>query len=147
MTINDILLELEDTNKFDINLINLQSTKVDGGKWYANNKEFHEWVEQGEVRICEADYSSMRFNLDINTPSVLTIKEILYHVFRYPMRLSVNFKNYSLININKDNKELIETSNETYLRLKDYLGPDVIQDQFGLINFTIDFMISRCKII
>jgi hypothetical protein len=147
MTINDILLELEDTNKFDINLINLQSTKVDGGKWYANNKEFHEWVEQGEVRICEADYSSMRFNLDINTPSVLTIKETLYHVFRYPMRLSVNFKNYSLININKDNKELIDTSNEVYLRLKDYLGPDVIQDQFGLINFTIDFMISRCKII
>jgi hypothetical protein len=147
MTINDILLELEDTNKFDINLINLQSTKVDGGKWYANNKSFHEWVEQGEVRICESDYSSMRFNLDINTPSVLTIKETLYHVFRYPMRLSVNFKNYSLININKDNKELIETSNETYLRLKDYLGPDVIQDQFGLINFTIDFMISRCKII
>jgi hypothetical protein len=154
MTINDILLELEDTNKFDINLINLQSTKVDGGKWYANNKEFHEWVEQGEVRICEADYSSMRFNLDINTPSVLTIKETLYHVVRYPMRLSVNFlyeplslKNYSLININKDNKELIDTSNEVYLRLKDYLGPDVIQDQFGLINFTIDFMISRCKII
>lgn len=146
MTIKDILLELEDTNKFDINLINLQSTKVDGGKWYANNKEFHEWVEQGEVRICEADYSSMRFNLDINTPSVLTIKETLYHVFRYPMRLSVNFKNYSLININKDNKELIETSNETYLRLKDYLGPDVIQDQFGLINFTIDFMISKVRL-
>jgi hypothetical protein len=154
MTINDILLELEDTNKFDINLINLQSTKVDGGKWYANNKVFHEWVEQGEVRICEADYSSMRFNLDPNTPSFLTIKETLYHVVRYPMRLSVNFrytvselKNYSLININKDNKELIEMSNETYLRLKDYLGPDVIQDQFGLVNFTIDFMISRCKII
>ena len=146
MTINDILLELEDANKFDINLINLQSTKVDGGKWYANNKEFHEWVEQGEVRICEADYSSMRFNLDINTPSVLTIKETLYHVVRYPMRLSVNFKNYSLININKDNKELIETSNETYLRLKDYLGPDVIQDQFGLINFTIDFMISKVRL-
>jgi hypothetical protein len=146
MTINDILLELEDTNKFDINLINLQSTKVDGGKWYANNKEFHEWVEQGEVRICEADYSSMRFNLDINTPSVLTIKETLYHVVRYPMRLSVNFKNYSLININKDNKELIETSNETYLRLKDYLGPDVIQDQFGLINFTIDFMMSKVRL-
>jgi hypothetical protein len=62
------------------------------------------------------------------------------------MRLSVNFKNYSLININKDNKELIETSNETYLRLKDYLGPDVIQDQFGLINFTIDFMMSKVRL-
>ena len=143
MTINDILLELEDTNKFDINLINLQSTKVDGGKWYANNKPFHEWVEQGEVRICEADYSSMRFNLDTNTPSVLTIKETLYHVVRYPMRLSVNSK----MLFYKDAEEICEASNETYLRLKDYLGPDVIQDQFRIMDFTIDFMMSRCKII
>lgn len=150
MTINDILLELEDTNKFDINLINLQSTKVDGGKWYANNKVFNEWVEQGEVKICEAVYPTVKYDIfddSFTTPSFLTIKETLYHVVRYPMRLSVNFKNYSLININKDNKELIEMSNETYLRLKDYLGPDLIQDQFGLVNFTIDFMISRCKVI
>ena len=146
MTINDILLELEDTNKFDINLINLQSTKVDGGKWYANNKEFHEWVEQGEVRICEADYSSMRYNLDPNTPSVLTIKETLYHVVRYPMRLSVKLQDV-ILPLNKDAKEICEASNETYLRLKDYLGPDVIQDQFRIMDFTIDFMISRCKII
>lgn len=150
MTINDILLELEDTNKFDINLINLQSTKVDGGKWCANNKPFHEWVEQGEVRICEADYSSMRFNLDPNTPSVLTIKETLYHVVRYPMRLSVKFK--GILSLNKGAKEIIETSNDVYLRLKDYLGPDVIQDQFDImsyanVSFDIDFMISRCKII
>ena len=143
MTINDILLELEDTNKFDINLINLQSTKVDGGKWYANNKVFHEWVEQGEVRICEADYSSMRFNLDPNKPSVLTIKETLYHVVRYPMRLSVNSK----MLFYKDAEEICEASNEVYLRLKDYLGPDVIQDQFRIMDFTIDFMISRCKIL
>ena len=142
MTINDILLELEDTNKFDINLINLQSTKVDGGKWYANNKPFHEWVEQGEVKICEADYS-MRFNLDPNTPSVLTIKETLYHVVRYPMRLSVNSK----MLFYKDAEEICEASNETYLRLKDYLGPDIIQDQFRIMDFTIDFMISRCKIL
>jgi len=152
MTINDILLELEDTNKFDINLINLQSTKVDGGKWYTNNKAFHEWVEQGEVRICEADYSSMRFNLDINTPSVLTIKETLYHVVRYPMRLSVKFKEdvptkdgRAWLNFIIQNSKIIDEVKETYLRLKDYLGPDLIQDQFGLINFTIDFMISRCK--
>ena len=146
MTINDILLELEDTNKFDINLINLQSTKVDGGKWYANNKEFHEWVEQGEVRICEADYSSMRYNLDPNTPSVLTIKETLYHVVRYPMRLSVKLQDV-ILPLNKDAKEICESSNETYLRLKDYLGPDVIQDQFRIMDFTIDFMISRCNLI
>ena len=142
MTINDILLELEDTNKFDINLINLQSTKVDGGKWYANNKPFHEWVEQGEVKICESDYS-MRSNLDPNTPSVLTIKETLYHVVRYPMRLSVNSK----MLFYKDAEEICEASNETYLRLKDYLGPDIIQDQFRIMDFTIDFMISRCKIL
>ena len=142
-TINDILLELQDTRKFDINLINLQSTKVDGSKWYANNKLFHEWVEQGEVRICEADYSSMRFNLDPNTPSVLTIKETLYHVVRYPMRLSVNSK----MLFYKDAEEICEASNEVYLRLKDYLGPDVIQDQFRIMDFTIDFMISRCKIL
>ena len=128
MTINDILLELEDTNKFDINLINLPSFDL---------------VEQGEVRICEADYSSMRFNLDPNTPSVLTIKETLYHVVRYPMRLSVNSK----MLFYKDAEEICEASNEVYLRLKDYLGPDVIQDQFRIMDFTIDFMISRCKII
>ena len=146
-TINDILLELQDTRKFDIDLINLQSTKVDGGKWYANNKPFHEWVEQGEVKICEADYS-MRSNLDPkikarNKPSVLTIKETLYHVVRYPMRLSVNSK----MLFYKDAEEICEASNETYLRLKDYLGPDVIQDQFRIMDFTIDFMISRCKIL
>ena len=154
MTINDILLELEDTNKFDINLINLQSTKVDGGKWYANNKPFHEWVEQGEVRICEADYSSMRFNLDTNTPSVLTIKETLYHVVRYPMRLSVKFKEVvptkdgrAWSNFIIQNSKIIDEVKETYLRIKDYLGPDLIQDQLSNVNFTIDLMISRCKII
>ena len=44
-------------------------------------------------------------------------------------------------------KEICETSNEVYLRLKDYLGPDVIGDQFNIMNFTIDLMISRCKIV
>ena len=142
-TINDILLELQDTRKFDIDLINLQSTKVDGGKWYANNKLFHEWVEQGEVRICEMDYSSMNFNLDPETPSYLSVKETLYGIIRYPMRLSVNSK----MLFYKDAEEICEASNETYLRLKDYLGPDVIQDQFRIMDFTIDFMISRCKIL
>ena len=148
MTINDILLELEDTNKFDINLINLQSTKVDGGKWYANNKVFHEWVEQGEVRICEADYS-MRSNLDPNTPSVLTIKETNYHIIRYPMRLDIKLK-WNPILRPIDLINTIETYKDVYLRLKDYLGPDIIQDQLGdgIVNgFIIDFMMSRCKII
>ena len=41
----------------------------------------------------------------------------------------------------------MDTSNDVYLRLKDYLGPDVIQDQFDIMDFDIDFMISSCKII
>lgn len=28
-----------------------------------------------------------------------------------------------------------------------HLGPDVIGDQFNIMNFTIDLMISRCKIV
>ena len=145
-TINDILLELQDTRKFDIDLINLQSTKVDGGKWYANNKVFHEWVEQGEVRICEMDYSSMNFNLDPETPSYLSVKETLYGIIRYPMRLSVKFK-AGILSLNKGAEEICEASNEVYLRLKDYLGPDVIQDQFMIMDFTIDFIVSRCKVL
>ena len=45
---------------------------------------------------------------------------------------------------------MLETYKDVYLRLKDYLGPDIIQDQLGdgIVNgFIIDFMMSRCKII
>lgn len=156
-TINEILLELRDTKKFDINLRNLQLRVNDGSlyrKWYANNKPFSEWVEQGEVRTSEIDYScgypiyygSMRFNLDPDEPSFLSIKETRYHIVRYPMRLTVKFKD-GILSLNRGAKEICETSNEVYLRLKDYLGQDVIQDQFNIMNFTIDLMISRCKII
>ena len=149
ITINEILLELEDTKKFDINLINLQSTKVDGGKWYANNKVFHEWVEQGEVRICEAVYPSVKYDIfddSFTTPSLVTIKETNYNIVRYPMRLTVKFKD-GILSLNRGAKEICETSKEVYLRLKDYLGPDVIQDYFSVMDFTIDLMISRCKVI
>ena len=132
-TIKDILLELEDTNKFDIKLINLQSTKVDGVKWHANNKPFHEWVEQGEVKIHEA------------------VKETNYHIIRYPMRLDIKLKwemTSELYSIKRpiDLINTIETYKDVYLRLKDYLGPDIIQDQLGdgIVNgFIIDFIISR----
>lgn len=150
-TINEILLELRDTKKFDINLRNLQ-LRIDGRMWYADNKPFSEWVEQGEVRTSEIDYSFMRFNLDPDEPSFLSIKETRYHIVRYPMRLTVKLKD-DVLALNKylfipqAMKEICETSNEVYLRLKDYLGPDVIQDQFNIMNFTIDLMISRCKII
>lgn len=150
-TINEILLELRDTKKFDINLRNLQM-RIDGRMWYADNKPFSEWVEQGEVRTSEIDYScgypiyygSMRFNLDPDEPSFLSIKETRYHIVRYPMRLSVKFKDGQHY---MKNKKIFETSNEVYLRLKDYLGQDVIQDHFSVMDFTIDLMISRCKII
>ena len=152
-TINDILLELEDTKKFEINWMDLNPTLHDSfnitNSWYANNKPFHQWIESGQVNVMK--FIPPKFNITEDWPtdpmtipmSKATYKEYRYDIFRYPTRLEVKFKNYSLININKDNKELIEMSNETYLRLKDYLGPDVIQDQFGLINFTIDFMISE----
>jgi tetratricopeptide (TPR) repeat protein len=66
-------------------------------------------------------------------------------------RFAVKFKD-GILSLNRGAKEICETSNEVYLRLKDYLGPDVIQDQFDtcdnkVMDFTIDLMISRCKII
>ena len=48
-TIDDILLELEDTNKFDITWIDLKSFDS-YMNWKANGKVFNEWKEKGEVR-------------------------------------------------------------------------------------------------
>jgi hypothetical protein len=143
-TIKDILLELEDTNEFDIKLINLQSTRVDGGKWYANSRYFSEWVEQGEVVVNEIDYPSFNYRLhqdeEFFTPSFASVKETRYNIIRYPMRISVKLKGVIP-------KELIDTSNEVYLRLKDYLGPDVIQDQYDQkMGFMIDFMMSKVRL-
>ena len=165
-TIKDILLELEDTNKFDIKLINLQSTKVDGGKWHANNKPFHEWVEQGEVKICEAVHPYVKYDIVdnnselFNKPSLVTIKETNYHIIRYPMRLDIRLKDNALYIWHfggdakiKQSEEILETTKDVYLRLKDYLGQDVIQHQFGFnsiyagSSFIIDFMVSRCKVL
>ena len=120
-TIKDILLELEDTNNFDIKL------------QYLCQKLFHEWVEQGEVKIHEA------------------VKETNYHIIRYPMRLDIKLKwemTCELYSIKRpiDLINTIETYKDVYLRLKDYLGPDIIQDQLGdgIVNgFIIDFIISR----
>jgi len=146
-TIEDILLELEDANEFDIKLINLQSTRVDGGKWYANSRYFSEWVENGEIVICEID-SPVKAQIsrlyqdesDFFTPSFASVKETRYNIVRYPMRISVKLKGVIP-------KELIDTSNEVYLRLKDYLGPDVIQDQFNQkMGFMIDFMMSKVRL-
>lgn len=143
MTIDDILLELHDTNKFDINWINL-----DNMSWRANNKVFHNWLEKGEVITCEMDSTFPTFNpsedgFDSMPMSYATVKQTRYDILRHPIRVSVQFNpDYSTLS-----KELIDTSKEVLLRLKDYIGPDVIQDQFSIMNFDIDFMLSSCKII
>ena len=143
MTIDDILLELHDTNKFDINWINL-----DNMSWRANNKVFHNWLEKGEVITCEMDSTFPTFNPSENgfdqiPMSYATVKQTRYDILRHPIRISVQFNpDYSTLS-----KELIDTSKEVLLRLKDYIGPDVIQDQCQVTGFNIDFMISSCKII
>jgi hypothetical protein len=143
MTIDDILLELHDTNKFDINWINL-----DNMRWRANNKVFHNWLEKGEVITCEMDSTFPTFNPSENgfdqiPMSYATVKETRYDILRHPIRISVQFNpDYSTLS-----KELIDTSKEVLLRLKDYIGPDVIQDQYQATGFDIDFMISSCKVI
>ena len=152
-TIDDILLELHDTNKFDIKWINLngQSWDVKYTSWRANNKVFDNWVEKGEVVTCEMDSTLPTFNLseegfDSMPMSYATVKQTRYDILRHPIRVSVKFK-AGILSLNKGAKEICETSNDVYLRLKDYIGPDVIQDQFDIMNFDIDFMISSCKVI
>jgi hypothetical protein len=142
MTIDDILLELHDTKKFDINWINL-----DNMSWRANNKVFHNWLEKGEVVTCEMDksFNQIDYSSEDIPMSYVTVKETRYDIIRHPIRVSVKFK--GVLSLNKGVKEIIETSNDVYLRLKDYLGPDVIQDQFDMMNFDIDFMISDCRVI
>ena len=140
MTIDDILLELHDTNKFDISWISLNN-KWD---WRANNKPFDNWIEKGQVVTCEMDkpFNQISYSEDIPM-SYTTVKETRYDIIRHPIRVLVDFNpDYSTLS-----KELIDTSKETLLRLKDYIGPDVIQDQYQVTGFNIDFMISSCKII
>jgi hypothetical protein len=143
MTIDDILLELQDTNKFDINWINL-----DNMSWRANNKVFHNWLEKGEVVTCEMDkpFNQIDYSSEDIPMSYATVKQTRYDIIRHPIRVSVKFK-AGILSLNKGAKEICDTSNDVYLRLKDYIGPDVIQDQFDIMNFDIDFMISSLKII
>lgn len=143
LTINDILLELKDTNKFDISWINLYN-KSD---WRANNQTFDEWIVRGQVVTCEMNNSSALSLISEPTSGVaVTVTETRYDIVRHPIRISVKFK-AGILSLNKGAKEICDTSNEVYLRLKDYLGPDVIQDQFNIMDFDIDFMISGVKVI
>ncbi len=137
-TIEDILLELEDTKKFEIKWVNL-----DNMSWRADNKVFDNWLERGEVVTCEME--PINYSFDLDTMSYATVKETRYDILRHPIRLEVRSE-AGILSINRTVAELITTSTDVYLRLKDYLGPDVIQSQSQTPNFVIDFMLTSCRI-
>ena len=136
-TIEDILLELKDTHKFEIKWVNL-----DNMSWRANNKVFDNWLERGEVVTCEME--PINYSFDLDTMSYATVKHIRYDILRHPIRLEVMCEP-SILSLN-NSIELIRTSTDVYLRLKDYLGPDVIQSQSQTPRFVIDFMLTSCRI-
>ena len=137
-TIEDILLELKDTHKFEIKWVNL-----DNMSWRANNKVFDNWLERGEVVTCEME--PINYSFDLDTMSYATVKHIRYDILRHPIRLDIKFE-AGILSLNEKASEIIETSKDVYLRLKDYLGPDVIQDQFSITDFVIDFMLTSCRV-
>jgi len=144
-TIDDILLELKDTNNFDIRWVEV----FNPGMWKANSRSFQEWVEYGVVVINEIDYSpKITYELDENpfTTSIAQVKEKYYNIHRYPIRIEVRLCDRLKTELNRPIYE-IEMSKDVYLRLKDYLGPDIIQDQFSSTDFMIDFLISDVKLI
>jgi hypothetical protein len=137
-TLEDILLELKDTHKFDIKWVNL-----DNMSWRADNKVFDNWLERGEVVTCEMN--PINYSFDLDTMSYATVKETRYDILRHPIRLEVRSE-VGFLSLNHSGVELIRTSTDVYLRLKDYLGPDVIQSQSQTPNFVIDFMLTSCKV-
>lgn len=144
-TIEDILLELRDTHKFEIKWVSL-----DNMSWRSNNKVFHNWLEKGEVVTCEMEPINYSFDLETISSGVsesthVTVKETRYDILRHPIRLDVKFE-AGILSLNEKASEIIETSLDVYLRLKDYLGPDIIQDQFNITDFVIDFMLTSCRI-
>mgnify|MGYP000046792162 CR=1 FL=1 len=114
-TINDILLELHDTNKFDINWINL-----DNMSWRADNKVFDNWLERGEVVTCEME--PINYSFDLDTMSYATVKHIRYDILRHPIRLEVR-SDVGVLSINRTGAELITTSTDVYFNGKD-IGVD-----------------------
>ena len=137
-TIEDILLDLKDTRQFEIKWVNL-----DNMSWRADNKVFLNWVEKGEVVTCEMN--PINYSFDSDVMSYATVKETRYDILRHPIRLEVRSE-AGILSINHTVAELIRTSTDVYLRLKDYLGPDVIQSQSQTPNFVIDFMLTSCRI-
>lgn len=143
-TCDEILLELKDTGLFDIRWINLNS-----GGFRANNKVFENWVERGQIALYEVDQSTLaKVSPESFTESTIKIKEKRFDIVRHPIRIHVEHKSggdYRSNNHKEKFAELHQLSNDCYQRLKDYLGQDVIQDQYLYTNFQIDFMISSIK--
>lgn len=152
-TINDILLELNDTSKFNIKWVDLNPIWLPERNWYredwkANGKRFNEWVEEGEVISYDVDYTPHNLLYDNDIPcSFANIRETRYYIFRKPIKLEVELRTDLISSINENDIELINNiSKETLLRLIDYLGTDVIQYQQQIMDFDIEFMISSfCK--
>jgi len=143
-TCDEILLELKDTGLYDIRWVNLNS-----GGFRANNKVFENWVERGQMAMYELDESTLpRVSTDSFTESTIKIVEKKFDIVRHPIRIHVEHKpggDYRSNNHKEKFAELHQLSNDCYQRLKDYLGQDVIQDQYLYTNFQIDFMISSIK--
>jgi|688.fasta_scaffold633067_2 hypothetical protein len=138
-TIDDILLELEDTNLFNIRWID--PSQFD---WKPNNKNYSQWIESGKAVVHKAKFDKpLQFTGEF-TESTIRIEETRYDIFRYPQRLNIEYKGEQ----SKPNFNYIyELCKSVYERLSNYIGIDVIQNQFLYTNFQIDFMISECKII
>ena len=137
-TIDDILLELEDTNLFNIRWID--TSQFD---WRANSKRHGEWIESGKAVVHRAKFDSpLQFTGEF-TESTIRIEATRYDIFRYPQRLNIEYKGDGSNTL----KDIYELSKSVYERLSDYIGIDLIQNQFLYTNFQIDFMISECKII
>jgi hypothetical protein len=137
--IDDILLELEDTNLFNIRWID--PSQFD---WKPNNKNYIQWIESGKAVVHKAKFDKpLQFTGEF-TESTIRIEETRYDIFRYPQRLNIEYKGEQ----SKPNFNYIyELCKSVYERLSNYIGIDVIQNQFLYTNFQIDFMISECKII
>lgn len=112
-------------------------------------------VERGQIAVYELDNSTLpKIGIGVDGQWLETInvsiKEKRYDILRHPIRISVTYKHNGDYQSNYTYgkfTEIHQLSDDVYQRLKDYIGPDIIQDQFLHTNFEIDFMVSSCKLI
>ena len=140
LTISDILLELEDTGHFNIRWVDL--SWISEPSWRAEGKQYFQWVQKGEVVVNKAVFDEPLLSNQF-TMSTVRIKETRYKVFRYPIRLNIEYRGGQ----HQPFRQVYELSKETYNRLLEYIKSDVIQSQFLSTNFQIDFMMSECEVI